>query len=108
MLSIELPSGVFITVGWLPELDPKGEYRLHVCQDTFDDQIELPIHTKNYTEVVEAIYNMIAKYMPRLRLASSPGASAHAIVNGKVANDLPLVRLLSTCSDRTVTLMLNQ
>ena len=62
MLQIELPGNVFIDVGWYPDCDPNGEYRLVVFRDDFDNQIEPPVQSKNVRDIKDAIDRLVAKY----------------------------------------------
>lgn len=63
MLQIELPGSVFIDVGWYPDWDPKGEYRLVVFRDTFDNPIEPMLRSQDVKQIRQAIYKYVAKYV---------------------------------------------
>lgn len=39
ILDVVLPDGVIIDVGWYPESDPSGEYRITVYQDTWQNKL---------------------------------------------------------------------
>ena len=68
MLQIEVPNGLFtIDVGWYPDWNPQGEYRLVVYRETFENQIEYPIKTNNVTAIKVAIEQLAKKYSPAVR-----------------------------------------
>lgn len=53
MLTIALPSGLVIDVGWFPEHDLQGQFSINVFRETPDEQLlERPIVTKNIGDVV--------------------------------------------------------
>lgn len=63
MLQIELPGSIFIDVGWYPDLDQTGEYRLIVFHDTTEEMLER-LATSDVDQVKAAIYRMVEKYLP--------------------------------------------
>jgi len=67
MLQVELPGDVFIDVGWYPDWNPDGEYRLFVFYNTVENQLEPPLFTKDVHEIEEAIYSLVSKYLDPVR-----------------------------------------
>lgn len=62
MLEIDLPSGITIDVGWIPEHDPNGKYRIVLYKKYWADQIEAPIYLDNRKMVVDKIYELVENY----------------------------------------------
>ncbi len=65
MLQIEL-GNVVIDVGWYPDWNPNGEYRVTVFRDSYSDPIEPQLRTRDVTQVSDAIYRYVEKYSPRV------------------------------------------
>ena len=57
MIEIDLPDGRTIEVGWLPERDPGGAYRLTVFKDYWDDTFQVFIEDAQYVaELIDTFY----------------------------------------------------
>ena len=84
MLYIELPDSIFICVGWYPDLDPQGEYRLVVFQETISQPLEEPVHTKDVRKIKAAIYTFVEKYLAEIASAGSVDTLPALFVNGTV------------------------
>jgi len=76
MLQLTLPGAVFIDVGWYPDCDPGGEYRVVVFRDDFESPLEEAFHAKEVAAVVDKIQRLLAKYAP----TSSPAAGEEASI----------------------------
>lgn len=62
MLQLELPGDLFIDVGWYPELDDSGTYKIIVFHDTVDETLER-FETKDYKAVVRELRSLIDRYI---------------------------------------------
>jgi hypothetical protein len=63
MLQVELPGSVFIDVGWYPDLDPNGEYRVIAFKDRVENLIEPVFASRDVSEVEDAIGRMVYRYL---------------------------------------------
>ena len=67
LLEIDLPSGVTIDVGWYPEGDPEGAYRIVVFKGYWVRQIIEPITTPETDRAVQVIRSLCSMFAaPRL------------------------------------------
>ena len=66
ILEVELENGLVIDVGWIPENDPTGAYRIVVYHQYWDNQITDPVFTKYPTEVAEIVDWLIRDYSATL------------------------------------------
>ena len=74
LLEIDLPSGLTIDVGWYPEGDPKGAYRIVVFQGYWVRQVIEPITTPETDRAVQVIRSLCSMFAaPRLSSSSSSG-----------------------------------
>ena len=72
ILEIDLPNGITIDVGWHPESDPSGSFRIVVYRDYWSNQLTKPILTKEVLEVVESVRQLVREYSkPTLTVACS-------------------------------------
>jgi hypothetical protein len=72
LLEIDLPSGLTIDVGWYPEGDPEGAYRIVVYRGYWVQQVIEPITTADTERAVEVIRKLCSTFAaPRLS-SSSP------------------------------------
>lgn len=55
MLEVELPTGVFLDVGWFPEHDPQGEYVIMAFIDP-DNLLCEPFVTRDSGEVLAVLH----------------------------------------------------
>ena len=62
LLELDLPSGLSIDVGWYPEGDPSGAYRIVVFKDYWLNQKTEPIKTNSTDSVVLSIRELCRKY----------------------------------------------
>ena len=62
ILEIDLPNGISIDVGWHPESDPGGSFRIVVFRNFWPNQLRDPIRTQNVSEVVEAVRRLAVEY----------------------------------------------
>jgi hypothetical protein len=72
MLEIDLPDGTTIDVGWVPEHDPRGAYRIVVFRDYWVNQVEEPLYTRSRERVLEALL-AIVRERTRPRFAAGSG-----------------------------------
>jgi hypothetical protein len=59
---VALPGDVFIDVGWHPERDPSGSYKISVYRETWQNQLMEPILTNDPHEVARQVAFLAAKY----------------------------------------------
>jgi hypothetical protein len=71
MLYVELPDSIFICVGWHPDLDPNGEYRLLVFHEMPSQPLEPAVHTKDVRKIKSEIYRLVKTYLPQLASGSA-------------------------------------
>lgn len=71
MLQVELPGNVFIDVGWYPDLDPKGEYRIVVFKDRVENQIEPMFASRDVAEVEETIGRIVDRHLQPVKQQGS-------------------------------------
>lgn len=71
---IDLGNKVFIDVGWHPDRDPDGSYRINVYRERWDQQLRRPIRTKDPHRVAEQIRKLAALFgsSPRRAKAGKP------------------------------------
>lgn len=62
VLFLELGNGVFIDVGWYPDRDPAGSYRINVYREQWDNQLRKPIRTRDPHKVAEQVQKLAARY----------------------------------------------
>ncbi len=80
MIQIEI-GNVVIDVGWYPDWDPNGEYRLTVFRDSYDSPIEAQLRTRDVSEVEAGIYEMVDRYRPRFTVTDSGNTAVSAPVD---------------------------
>lgn len=73
MLSVRLPSGYYIDVGWYPENDPDGQFVVRVFWAYWDNQqLTSPVRTKNLSQVVLAVESLAEHFSkPQVTLSRS-------------------------------------
>jgi hypothetical protein len=86
MLQIELPGDVFVDVGWYPDWDPNGEYRLKVFHDTVDSQLEPQFCSRDVNAVEATIYYLVAKYLRSVQAIGTGGSEISRSLNGKASS----------------------
>lgn len=89
LLEIDLPSGLTIDVGWYPEGDPEGKYRIVLFRGYWENQLLEPITTPDTDKATKIIETLSAMYAtPRLFSSSSswslgPGAPSIVVFGGR-------------------------
>lgn len=63
MLAIELPGKIFITVGWHPDIDPSGEYRVAVFRGSSDNELDKEYCSRNVSRVQAEIYRRVTEFL---------------------------------------------
>lgn len=79
MLAIELPNRIFIAVGWYPDCDPKGEYRMMIFKDTVDHPIEPTIRTKDFRVVKSNINRVVKTFTSPIDVVMPPLSNESAV-----------------------------
>ncbi len=73
VMTVRLPTGYFIDVGWYPEHDQNGRFVIRVFWQFWDRQILTnPITTKSQSEVVRIVEKLAEHFsMPQIILSRS-------------------------------------
>lgn len=81
LVTIALPNGCFVDVGWYPEHDPTGEYFVRVFYEYWDAQLREPFCTRDPREAA-ALAEELARVYSRQTIPAGattvepePGAS---------------------------------
>jgi hypothetical protein len=71
MVTVRLPTGYYVDVGWYPEHDPNGRFVVRVFRDTWDcQQLPRPFESKYPHEIVAAV-EQLADFFSRDVVKSS-------------------------------------
>ena len=62
LLELKLPTGITIDVGWHPESDPNGSYRVVVFRDYWRNQLQQPVLTRSIRELVTIVEKLAREY----------------------------------------------
>jgi hypothetical protein len=65
ILQVRLPNGLTIDVGWYPEGDPNGAFKVVVYQRYWRNQLCDPVVTKKPSEAAKAVERLATKYYKR-------------------------------------------
>ena len=84
MIQIILPGQIVIDVGWYPDRNPNGEYRLVVFQGDVDNKKEAILRTRDVKAVMSAIYRYVAKYLSPIAFLGGDGTPITLLVNGTI------------------------
>lgn len=79
ILEIDLVNGISIDVGWHPESDPNGSFRIVVFQDFWRNQLRDPIRTTELFEVVDKVRSLVVEYSKSTIITTCSGESRHEI-----------------------------
>jgi hypothetical protein len=96
VLLVALARDIFIDVGWYPERDPNGAYRISVYRESWDNQLLLePIRTADPHEVAAWVRTLAARYSDQpareVSLSNPPlwgGAKITSAAGGTLARKL--------------------
>jgi hypothetical protein len=91
LVTVQLPTGYFIDVGWYPEHDSNGDFWVRVYYGSWDQQMRDPIKVKHLFQVKQFVEKLAQLYSAPIVLASSCGSSEAA---GRVEKEK--AELLST------------
>lgn len=66
---IDLGNSVYIDVGWYPDRDPDGSYRINVYKGQWANQLRKPIQTRDPHRVAEQVCKLAVRFstLPRKR-----------------------------------------
>src|SRR4026208_2199179 len=64
LLQLTLPGDIVIDVGWYPDRDPHGQYRLIVFRGTTDRELERPLQSRDVRLIKHSVHHLVAKYLP--------------------------------------------
>lgn len=81
MLAIELPGKIFLTVGWHPDLDPNGEYRIAVFQGSPDRPLKGKFRSRDVLKVEAKLYDLVKKHLPGVSARGSGGTTISLAVD---------------------------
>ena len=63
ILQVALPNGLTVDVGWYPDGDPNGTFKVVVYRDYWRNQLCPPIITRDPHEVAKAVAKRVAEYV---------------------------------------------
>jgi hypothetical protein len=71
LITVRLPSGYFVDVGWYPEHDPRGRFVTRVFQGAWDNQkLDKTLETRNISELIFNV-ETLAEHFSRPNLPTS-------------------------------------
>lgn len=74
VMTVVLPTGYCVDVGWYPEHDPSGRYLIRVFEGRWDRQVlPKPIATRETLEVVRAVEDLADRFSKLTFNRSSSG-----------------------------------
>jgi len=76
LLSVSLPNGFCIDVGWYPEHDLSGRYWIRVFQESWDAQRIPPIKMQRLDDVIQTVESLAARFASPVVLTSSNSSQA--------------------------------
>jgi hypothetical protein len=82
VLTVSLPSGFYIDVGWFPEHDPNGCYVIRVFYQYWNAQHIAPVQVKTVEEVVLAVEHLAERFNSDVVATSSCSSSSFAFGTG--------------------------
>jgi hypothetical protein len=96
VLLVELPDDVFVDVGWYPERDPTGQFRICVFQGTWDNRLVCE-RTASPQDVAARVSRLVLRFAPqdnRGELAERPPGlrEIHNVVSSATNTDDWLIR----------------
>jgi hypothetical protein len=65
IVEIELPNGMTISIGWFPEQDLAGHFRVTLFRPTRAELVRPPVEVKTPFEVAKAIERFAGEFTPR-------------------------------------------
>ena len=65
IVEIDLPNGMTISIGWFPEHDLAGRFRVTLFRPTRADLVRPPIEVSTPFEVARAVENLAAEHAQR-------------------------------------------
>jgi hypothetical protein len=71
MVEIDLPDGTTLDVGWVPEHDPSGRYRLKLYRGYWAKTVEGPLYSKSRDAIIAAIGNIVRERSAPQSVAAS-------------------------------------
>ena len=71
MVEIDLPDGTTLDVGWVPEHDPDGRYRLKLYRGYWSETVAGPLYFKSLAETVATIRKIVRERSAPQSVAAS-------------------------------------
>jgi hypothetical protein len=103
MLQVSLPGDVFVDVGWYPDWDPNGSYRIIVFQDEVENQLEAPFCSRDVQEVRDVLYTTVDKYLQPVRQQAGMATNVFRLLRGNVIENP--ISAISNRFSRTLTVV---
>ena len=76
ILTVHLPNGYYIDVGWYPEHDPKGRYVIRVFREHWDQQkLDTPIMTRDQHQVRYFVESLAVRFSQPMITGSNTAAT---------------------------------
>ena len=70
MLTVRLPNGFYIDVGWYPEHDPKGRFVIRVFREFWDRQQLAPLETRDLSALITRVEDLAERFSrPQIALS---------------------------------------
>lgn len=87
MLEIDLPSGLTIDVGWCPEEDPKGSFRVVLYHEHWHNQAIPPILSQTIPDVVEIVEMLATRFSQPVPSYSTSCSSNTTVQMSRTSDD---------------------
>jgi len=75
IIEVDLPNGLTIDVGWFPEYDPRGQFRIVVYRDFRTNPVRPPIEVGSPFDVASVVKVLVDQYLGGTVFLSSAGQS---------------------------------
>jgi hypothetical protein len=89
MLSVELPGGFHILVGWFPELDVNGEYQLFTFTGEFTNPRNVRLRTTSVYEIEAEVHRLVKLHLAPTVFLGSGSTTISVLANGQVISPNP-------------------
>jgi hypothetical protein len=88
ILEADLPNGVTISVGWFPECDPNGEFRINAFKNYWANKVSTTLTAKNSVEAANVVRLLATRLMsPSFWTSDTSNTSYYAFSHGSTKNE---------------------
>jgi hypothetical protein len=102
MLSVELPGEIFIDVGWHPNWDSNGQYRISVYQKDIDNKLETTAYSRDPAHVKNLVEELARSYTPSIQISASSVTSARKTFGKRMVSVITATAASFLCAYRVV------